>query len=821
MKKSFPQNLIILIALLLASSPIAAQIDIEAVARLHFRLAADSLNWFEGFAQTSIANLAPYPSHRSEGRRDAAHVVRTTESAAIEWKTAAVPARWSGDSAAFVWVCGFGSNLGNERFILTINNKYDFAFSTPQEPFWRIAGKTGGTLAFTAVHQNHNGALFGYMIITAPASWLKKGEPLTIKISSDKAAKEIWYRTFAYTDALAHLRAHERKNIFSQLSFWNLGDATLRLVTRPEWAGQTVLLHSANDILGETILRRANDVAVGELVITRQQQNGLANPLQLQLAGKNIETIHLPDLTEKRLKAFLEEELVAENYVFPPGSFPAVQWKRPGMVDNELGKFELRVRYFDRAMNPVETAAAPGRYAAVVEGTTPTDFTIKRYVTLYCAPIDLDDYGDEVSITINPLPSLGIAPALWKRYEQNFRSFSFGNLVAYLKTSADAAIFLAGLSEMDSLATGSDSPRLRDRQWWITFKSKFIESKQIYPPLALPSRRLNSSSRELSETPPAGSPFGTAALTRIRQVCSEWSRDAGEPLITLVAYQGHVVFHEAFGQKRDGTPLTTDTPMWMASITKLLTGVLLMQFVDQGLIDLDAPVQQYLPEIKSTTAAPILTIRHLLTHTNGLGWHGDWGSDWNPALENYLAQCLPYLKIGETFEYNRLGYALAGKVLERLTGRAVPYLCDDYVFKPLHMQHSVVDNTYGSLYSTALDLAQLGQMLLNRGRYGELHFFSEDIFEKMVPQKLDRINPKLDRRWGIGTVPLSGNGLSEKTFGHEAASGAIFRIDPVNDLIIVSARNRTGSNYERHAAKLLEACTAPLQVKMPAAEKKN
>jgi len=816
MTKKFSQNFITLIALtlLLALSPAAAQIDIEAVARLHFRVAGDSLNWFEGFAQIATANLAPYPSHRSEGRRDAAHVVRTTESAVIEWKTAAVPARWSGDSAAFAWVCGFGSNLGNERFVLTINNKYDFTFSTPQEPFWRIAGKTDGTLAFTAVHQNHNGALFGYMVVTAPAAWLKKGQPLTIKITNSKATKEIWYRTFAYTDALAYLRARERKHIFSQLSFWNLGDATLRLATRQEWDGQTVSVHSATGVLGETILRRDHDMAVGELVIMRPQQNGLANPLQLQLAGKNVETINLPDLTEKRLKAFFEEELAAESYVFPPGKFPAVQWKRPGMVDNELGKFELSVRYFDRDMNPAETAAAPGRYAAVVEGTTPTGFTIQRYATLYCAPVDLDDYGDEVSITINPLPSLGISHALWKRYEKNFRPFSFGNLVAYLKTSADAAIFLAGLSEMASLATGMDSPRLRDRQWWITFKRKVIESNHISPPLALPSRRPNSSNRELIETPQAGSPFGAAALTRIRQVCFEWAREAGEPLVTLVAHQGHIVFHEAFGKKRDGTPMTVDTPTWMASITKLLTGVLMMQFVDQGLIDLDAPIQQYLPETKSATAAPVLTIRHLLTHTNGLSWHSEWGSDWNPALENYLAHILPDLKVGETFEYNRLGYALAGKVMERLTGRAVPYLCDEYVFKPLAMRHSVVDNTYGSLYSTALDLARLGQMLLNRGSYGELSFFSEATFDKMLPQKLDRINSKLDRSWGIGTAPLSGNGLSEKTFGHEAASGAIFRVDPVNDLIIVSARNRTGSSYERHAAKLLEACVAPLQMKI-------
>jgi len=52
--------------------------------------------------------------------------------------------------------------------------------------------------------------------------------------------------------------------------------------------------------------------------------------------------------------------------------------------------------------------------------------------------------------------------------------------------------------------------------------------------------------------------------------------------------------------------------------------------------------------------------------------------------------------------------------------------------------------------------------------------------------------------------------LSEQSFGHEAASGAIFRIDPVHELIIVSARDRAGANYETHAKRLIAACAAPV-----------
>ncbi|MCI0513827.1 beta-lactamase family protein, partial [candidate division KSB1 bacterium] len=227
-----------------------------------------------------------------------------------------------------------------------------------------------------------------------------------------------------------------------------------------------------------------------------------------------------------------------------------------------------------------------------------------------------------------------------------------------------------------------------------------------------------------------------------------------------------------------------------------------------GLVQLDAPIETYLPELAGKNT-PKLTLRHLLTHTADLGWHGEWASDWNPALENYLALCLPLLKVGANFEYCRAGYAIAGKIMERLTNQAVPYLFAEYLLKPLGMNQTFVDNTYGSMQSTCGDLARLGQMLLNHGVYGEYRFFSETSYQKMLPQKL----PQLDKAWGIGTAPLGGNGLSDQTFGHEAASGAIFRIDPVHHLIIVSARDRIGPNYEKYehfVAQLINACTAPL-----------
>lgn len=803
------KNFLLAFVLLFDATPLFAQIDMAAVARLHFRVADDSAQWHEGFAERIRGMVAPYASHRSNGAAAPALVARTKSSeAVIEWRTASLSAR-RGEHANFMWVCGFGNNLGEEKFQLMVNDKYAFTFSTSSAPAWEVAGKPEGTLSFTAVYVNHNGAYFGYMTLTLPAAKLSSGKPLRLKVSGGQAQNETWYRTFEYRDALSFFLHKEHQQVFSSLEFWNLGDASVHVFAHPRRAGQNVTLREREASLSESTLRMHDGLAVAELSLPRERQNATLGELDLYLDHKRVDIISLQQITETRLKAFLEEELIAERFVFPPGKLPAVQWRRPGMVDNELGKFPLRVTYYDQKMQAVERATAPGRYAAVVEGTTPSGFKVKRYLTLYCAPVAFDDYGEDVGITLNPLHGYGILSSQWQRYETEFRRFSFGDLIHYPANSAEAAIFLAGLAEIDSMKSSIDTPRLRDRQWWITFKRK-QEGIAAHVSFKPPTKNREHKVPELNTTPIATATFTAADQKRIREVCAEWARVSGEPLVTLVAHRGQIVFHEAFGVQRDGSAMTLATPSWMASITKLLTGVLMLQFVEQGLVDLDAPLQNYLPELQTASLSQ-LTLCHLFTHTHGGAWHGEWGSDWNPALENYFAHAAPYLKISEAFQYNRLGYALAGKVMERLSGRAVPYLFEACLFQPLGMAHAFADNTYGSLYATSLDLAKLAQMLLQRGSYGEHVLFAPENFEKFLPRDLSRINPKLERRWGLGAAPLSGHGLSEQAFGHEAASGAIFRIDPAHELIIVSARDRTGAKYEDYAARLLEACTAPLQ----------
>jgi CubicO group peptidase (beta-lactamase class C family) len=429
---------------------------------------------------------------------------------------------------------------------------------------------------------------------------------------------------------------------------------------------------------------------------------------------------------------------------------------------------------------------------------------MRRFITLYCSSVEFDDYSENTPIKFNQLKDYGISESQWGLYERSESRFAFGAMKMLPVHDPDAAVFLAGLSEIDSVAIVTDTPRLRDRQWWITFKHTIYGKERT--PLQLP-RKENETSLLLDESPASTSPFNQTNLEQIRSVCRDWAGETGVPHVALVVYKGRVVFHEAFNAKASSHLVNVESPLWMASITKLLTGVLMMQFVDQGLVELDAPIEKYLPELSSAVESK-LTVRHLFTHTTGLDdWAGEWASDWNPALENQVAQVLPFTKVGEKFSYHRVGYAIAGKMMERITGRAVPYLFQDYLFTPLGLKSAYADNTYGGLYCTAIDLAHLGQMLLNRGRYNGCKFFSEDSYHQMLPAKLAGI----DRQWGIGTSLMEGHGLSKEAFGHLAASGAVFRVDPKNDLIIVSARNKVSRNQEEFEKRLIEACTAPFR----------
>jgi CubicO group peptidase (beta-lactamase class C family) len=156
-----------------------------------------------------------------------------------------------------------------------------------------------------------------------------------------------------------------------------------------------------------------------------------------------------------------------------------------------------------------------------------------------------------------------------------------------------------------------------------------------------------------------------------------------------------------------GSPMTADTPMNIASISKPILGIVLLQLQDRGLLDLDADINDYLPfpVVNPHVQAPI-TVRQLATHTSGIADFADPADyttdvDSPVTLREYLRGLLTpagkryeagghYLQSapGSVREYSNLGAGVAGAVAEAAGGNPLHVLARDGIFSPLAMKHS-------------------------------------------------------------------------------------------------------------------------------------
>jgi CubicO group peptidase (beta-lactamase class C family) len=251
------------------------------------------------------------------------------------------------------------------------------------------------------------------------------------------------------------------------------------------------------------------------------------------------------------------------------------------------------------------------------------------------------------------------------------------------------------------------------------------------------------------------------AAKKIDAGCKEWAADDDQAFAVCIARKGIIVLHAAYGT-RDGKPITVTTKSWMASITKPMSATLMMMLADQGLVSLDDPVEKYLPALRELRKDNPLTIRHLYTHTSGLDkWPAQWYQDELPDIEERVALAYPVLTVGKAWSSNGQGYTLGGKVIEAVTGEAIPQCLHRHLLAPLSCEHTDVIGTHADAQSVPLDMARFGQMLLNGGAYGKQRYFRQETFEKMLPEKLTRaLGPQAEKTFGIGL-----DGTREK-FGH-------------------------------------------------------
>ena len=155
-------------------------------------------------------------------------------------------------------------------------------------------------------------------------------------------------------------------------------------------------------------------------------------------------------------------------------------------------------------------------------------------------------------------------------------------------------------------------------------------------------------------------------------------------------------------------PVESDSLFETGSIGKSFTAIAILQLVDEGRCDLDAPVARYLPwlEIGQRAGDPPITARHLLTHTAGIVT----GIDATPeaAFQAWsLRDLTTHSSPGERFHYSNVGYKVLGLVLEAVVGRAYREIIQDRLLGPLEMRATVPAVTHGIRERLAVGYAYL------------------------------------------------------------------------------------------------------------------
>ncbi len=143
----------------------------------------------------------------------------------------------------------------------------------------------------------------------------------------------------------------------------------------------------------------------------------------------------------------------------------------------------------------------------------------------------------------------------------------------------------------------------------------------------------------------------------------------------------------------DPLPITPHTVFPIASISKTFAATATMRLVEQGKVDLRAPVRTYLPDfvLRDTTVARTVTVWHLLTHLGG--WEGqvsgpDRGSE---TLRNFVSTMSGVMQVAPpaaAWSYNNAGFSIDGRVIEAVTGQSINDAIRDLVFRPLGLEHA-------------------------------------------------------------------------------------------------------------------------------------
>jgi methyl acetate hydrolase len=349
---------------------------------------------------------------------------------------------------------------------------------------------------------------------------------------------------------------------------------------------------------------------------------------------------------------------------------------------------------------------------------------------------------------------------------------------------------------------------------------------------------------------------GAAALSTFLKTVTDRG-DVPGVVVAVVGKDG-ILYHEAFGRSRtlSNAPMAKDTIFNMASMTKPVTSVAVMMLVDEGKLKLDDDIATYLPKYKNPLviskfneadatyetrpAKRPITIRHLLTHTSGIGYAVGSSMVTKIVAKTKKSELDLPLQFdpGESWAYGPSTRVL-GDVVEAMSGQKLDVFLESRILGSLGMRDTsylvpaekynrvVAVNTRGAdgklveqpvpatlaatvqgdagLYGTAGDYALFLRMLLNHGTLNGKRILSEESVKTMfepnsgtvVVKEQHSVNLSLSRnfptgagkdKWGLGFQLASENLPNRRSPGSGTWAGVFnthFFIDPIKELGVI------------------------------------
>jgi CubicO group peptidase (beta-lactamase class C family) len=188
-----------------------------------------------------------------------------------------------------------------------------------------------------------------------------------------------------------------------------------------------------------------------------------------------------------------------------------------------------------------------------------------------------------------------------------------------------------------------------------------------------------------------------SAFPEIDRVFREYVQTAHVPGAAWgVIIDGELAHAGAAGVRdvQKGAPVDAETVFRIASMTKSFTAMSILKLRDEGKLSLDDPAERYVPELKGlkypTTDSPRITIRHLLTHSEGFPEDNPWGdrqlADTDAQLSEMMRGGIPFSNApGIAYEYSNYGFAILGRIVTRVSSMPYEEYVSSHILEPLGM----------------------------------------------------------------------------------------------------------------------------------------